>query len=154
MVVQRTNGQLWRVHLLGMPCESKLSWELVEIVWSGKREQFRHVQRVPRVLQRHEESVRYSQFVSPLQLAWFTGEPQCIQGTALTDANGNFIICGGEEVWLCDVRWVAIRCAVWLQVVSSASLLSLWWYDVWMLSHTRSVTPISHFTLIPRLDGC
>ncbi|KAK5974765.1 Kunitz/Bovine pancreatic trypsin inhibitor domain protein, partial [Trichostrongylus colubriformis] len=24
-----------------------------------------------------------------------SGEPQCIQGTALTDSNGNFIICGG-----------------------------------------------------------
>lgn len=23
------------------------------------------------------------------------GEPQCIQGTALTDSNGNFIVCGG-----------------------------------------------------------
>lgn len=23
------------------------------------------------------------------------GEPQCIQGTALTDTNGNFVVCGG-----------------------------------------------------------
>lgn len=26
-----------------------------------------------------------------------SGEPQCIQGTALTDSNGNFIICGGSS---------------------------------------------------------